>query len=204
MHGSVARGAYDERTSDLDVTVVLARPPSPEELEALARIHGSRPRVEGEYLVAGAWDEEHDAFNEGRHERWRLSVVNRTQLREQAIVLRGPHPSTFLEQATRAELLAEMRWNLDVYWPGILRRRRVWLREAWAWFGVLTLGRILYTLETGETISKPHARAWLRERHPEWAPLLDDRLGRLRRALAARRFVRERIAEGRRLLARIS
>jgi len=186
------------------VTVVLARPPGPAELEALARIHARRPRVEGEYLVAGAWADEHDAFNEGRHERWRLSVVNRTQLREQAIVLRGPHPSSFLEPPTRSELLAEMRWNLDVYWPARLRERRIWLTEAWAWFGVLTLGRILYTLETGETISKPQARAWLRERHPEWAPLLDDRLGRLRRALSARRFVRERIAEGRLLLARIS
>ena len=200
MHGSVARDAFDERLSDVDVTAVLARAPEPAELAELLRIHRRLPRVELELLVAGAWDAEHDALNEGRHERWRLSVVNRIQLREHAIVLRGPHPSSFLPEPTRAELLDEMRWNLDVYWPGKLRRRRLWLDEAWVRFGVLTLGRILYTLETGELISKPHARDWLRERHPWAAPLLDGRLGRVRRAVAARRFVRERIDEARHIL----
>lgn len=200
LHGSAARGAFDEQTSDVDVTAVLARAPTAAETARLLRLHRRLPRVELECLVAGDWHAEHDAFNEGRHERWTLSVVNRIQLRGDAVVVRGPHPSTFLPEPARDELLEEMRFNLEEYWPAKVRRLRLWLDGRWVGFGVATLGRILYTLETGELVSKPAALAWLRDRHPEWRPLLDGRLGRLRRARAARRFVAERVAEGRRLL----
>jgi hypothetical protein len=92
-----------------------------------------------------------------------------------------------------------MRDNLERYWAPKARRRLLWLDERWVHFGVTTLARILYTLETGELASKPEAVAWLRPRLPEVDALLDRR-GRLSRAVAARRFVRARIDEGRRRL----
>jgi hypothetical protein len=102
-----------------------------------------------------------------------------------------------------------MHENLSVYWAARAARPWLFLFDSMVDFAVLTLPRILHTLETGEIISKRAAASWLERRCPEWRSLVADTRGRfyplrssvrwrgrVRRAIATRRFVLAMIERG--------
>lgn len=215
--GSLPRGAFDPGRSDIDLVVLVGEPVGgvaegriQSAHRALLRNHPLARRMAGCFV----WHEENDWLSvwfHGGRLGWRrrngLGAVMRRELHRHATVLFGVEPGDVFPEATRGQLEAEMKCNLFEYWLPKVR---------WEWgrfffdegvdFAVLTLPRILYTLETGELITKPQAAAWIERRFPHWRELVADvrsrfgdaqpaprTLSRVRRAWATRRFVLEMI-----------
>jgi hypothetical protein len=94
-------------------------------------------------------------------------------LREHGLTLTGPLPRSFMP-VVPADLL---RREAAALLPILLGDLVTWIDiDTIAWgqrYAVVTVCRILYTLDTGEVASKPAALEWaLRTVDPRWRPLL--------------------------------
>jgi hypothetical protein len=189
--GSVALGAFDPRTSDVDVVTVMRTMPPRARLDALhVRLSA---RLECVYLAEG--ESSGVRYQRGRRRGiGTLTAVARTEIHAHPIVLAGAPPARVIARASPDELAAEMSWNLDVYW----RRQRARLPRFFFTsavdFAVGTLARILWTLRHGTVIAKREAVRWLPSALPQAAPLValsqDGRWRhRWRRARAVQRLI---------------
>jgi len=109
---------------------------------------------------------------------WRRGTVNtelvRWVLREHAVTLDGPDPSTLVDPVTTEQLRAEARAMADEYvaWAHQEPTSR-WKQP----YLVTTFCRILHTLETGRLVSKQAALEWARGELPnEWRDLVQRAL----------------------------
>lgn len=94
-------------------------------------------------------------------------------LREHGITLTGPTPQSFMPVVPADRVRREAALSL----PTLLDDLATWIDiEAIAWgqrYAVVTVCRILYTLDTSEVASKLGALEWaLRTLEPRWRPLL--------------------------------
>ena len=170
--GSAILDDWQTGQSDVDVLGILARNPTEPErrcLEAALRSEG--PKIEAEWFT-----------------RAELAIPQSTAVRAVALrtlvqgglSLRGVVPSQISDNSTLlAELLVA---NLQTYWfDWIGRARQPFSRFGlsmlgdWApaW-GVLGVARIIYTLRTGDIISKSGAGRWALSQFPEHARILTE------------------------------
>ena len=113
-------------------------------------------------------------------------VIQRHTLRERGITLAGPDPQTLIDPISQNELrramLAIMWWLME-----ILDDRVKITRRGYQSYIVLTMCRILYTLEYGAIASKAIAARWAQQTLGErWGPLIE-------RALVGRQHPEEEI-----------
>jgi predicted nucleotidyltransferase len=201
LQGSFALGDFDE-DSDVDFLVVTHGEVTDAQLAALRAMHRRiyalespwAQHLDGSYISkerlrrvetppSPLWYLDNGATELVRDEHCNTAVVRWT-LREHGVVLAGPDPKSLVEPVSADELRAEVRAALRdwVEWarephprfgPGAMSRRQQGLL-------VLSVCRILHTLECGRVTSKPEAGRWgLGALDPEWSPLI-------RRALADR------------------
>jgi predicted nucleotidyltransferase len=194
--GSLATGDFDH-ASDVDVVVVienavtnkqftelhalhkqLARLPlwCAEELEctyisreAIRRfdsenaVHPTLGRGEGEQLIMTTYDE-----------GW---VVQCHLLRTCGIVIAGPSPETLIEEVTPAALRTAMHGVLKTWGRWLRRSPNVLKIRGYQSYVVLSLCRILYTLQHGAVISKRNAARWASETlDRKWRALIEQAL----------------------------
>lgn len=225
VHGSIALRDYRHGSSDIDIIVVLAREVTETDRKRIDRLHRELIRLvplarllEGMYVSREALEGrdfsrtfpyvKHGRRRRGGH---RVGATARHMLREHAIALVGPPARELVPPVPAAEVVAEMDFNLNVYWARKARQPLLYLFDEPVDFAVLTLPRILHTLETGTMISKRAAAEVLDARYPQWRPLLDDvrgrfpsgdrsrfPLGRVARAVATVRYIRAMIADANR------
>ncbi len=191
VHGSAARGTLNPVSSDIDFLVVTADELPEEMIPALremhARIYASglpwATKLEGSYIpqnalrrydparachpalrVDGSFDVDHHASD------W---IIQRHVLREQAIVLAGPHPQTLIDPVTPEDLKRAALGILHEWWlPQLQDISRLRSPEYQA-YAVLTMCRILYTLKHGTVVPKPVAALWARASLDGcWVPLI--------------------------------
>lgn len=202
VHGSIAYGAWDEGTSDVDVLVLTTRRCTPADLAALREIHADvARRWPGTWLDASyvEWDERgrlgpgmaphpfhyrnvfHDAgvfdFNSPR---W--AAITWWQVLRRGIALAGPEPAALGFDVGRKAIVDESRRLVDSFWADWTRRRAQLsgLRHPWAvdWV-VLGLLRTWYTLREGDVVSKRAAAEYgLRHLPARWHGLVRDVLAR--------------------------
>jgi hypothetical protein len=198
LSGSLALGDFDPQSSDIDLVIVTDGPLSDDRFVALREMHarfaaGGSPwatKLEAVYVPEPAL--RRDAPSDAKYpvlERGCALVmdplesgwsVQRFTLREYGLAVAGPGPRTLLD-------------SVD---PNSMRRAGsaiagMWLEKArtdpswWAWFRqrdsqafvVLTLCRLLYTLESGAVASKPAAARWAQQTlGPRWAGLIERAL----------------------------
>ncbi len=194
LHGSLAHGGFDAY-SDIDVVVATEADPTNPQLEALQAMHNHLAardsnwsiQLEVSYLDRKAlrrYDPTrslHLKLNRGRHERLEQVVhdsdwvVVRHTLRDLAWVLFGAHPDSLIEPASPTDLRQAMHalfrsWVTTIPdQPASLQQRG---GQSWT---VLTLCRMLYTLERGTPVSKREAARWAQEALGEgWEQLIDE------------------------------
>ena len=174
LYGSLAAGDFDA-ASDVDVLVVTEEDISSETFAALAAMHariaqGDSPwaiQLEISYIPQAALrrhDAEHATHprldrGEGESLYWMQHdvdwVVQRHALREHGLVIIGPPPASLIEPVSEAELRGAMQ--------PLLQRREQSLRDhpadlnfrGYQSYVVLTVCRMLYTLEDGTVVTKP-------------------------------------------------
>ena len=195
--GSLALGAFNPNTSDVDLLIVVERPVSETEFASLDALHKRIPLEGNEF----AWPYEVSyldrqmlrRFEPGsRHVRagrvvgfgWQPHrqnwVIERWVVREKGIVLAGPDPKTLIDpvaeddirEAARSEVKIRVadwahEWNDGV-------NPAAWIEvQACQAFEVITVCRGLLTVEQGGMPSKLESVNWALEHLPEeWRPLV--------------------------------
>jgi len=184
LYGSLALGAFDRHGSDIDFVVVTDADLSNELFVALHDLHarfnagGSpwRAKIEAAYIPQGALRpnvptiarypqiEKGGALVMDHLESgW---VIQCYTLREHGVVVAGPNPRTLIDPIDPRTMRRVAAVHADV-WVEQARHDPEWLawvrhRENQA-FVVLTLCRMLYTLDSGAVASKPRAARWARK-----------------------------------------
>lgn len=217
LYGSLALGGFIEHTSDIDFLTVMVGEISEDDQLAIKTLHQKLRRVDpwvsrldGEYaeldqIEAGELDTPclfvADGSLAGRRE---VSKAGWLTLVQCGISVIGPEPATFIPDVPWADIAQEMSDNLGGYWVPKADSRCLFLSSAWLSFAVLTLCRILYTMDRHTVTSKPAAAEYALGILPaQWHRLIREALrvhsgepglslnvSRVVRAGKTRRFVR--------------
>jgi hypothetical protein len=195
LYGSLALGDFHPATSDIDFLVVTADDLADTEIEGLQTLHerlwagGSHwaRQLEGSYIPERALrrydpaDATHLHVYDGRifmqHHApdW---VITRYILREHGVVLAGPTPGTLIDPVTARDLRQAVAALVELWWAPLAVSPGRLQEPHYQRYIVLTMCRVLYTLEHGTVASKPAAARWAREALGQrWRGLIDRALG---------------------------
>lgn len=215
LFGSLAGGDFDQE-SDVDVAVVTDEEVSSDLFSALEAMHTRiadidspwATQLEVSYIPQTAlrrYDPTHTLhphIDRDRGERLHIAdhdqawVVQRDTLRERGITLIGPAPHTLIDPVSPDDLRQAMLALLQGWATRILADPARVNSRGYQSYTVLSLCRMIYTLEHGAVISKPAAarwaqatlgarwtalveRAWVGRQHPQLEATAEDIRGTL-------------------------
>ena len=195
LYGSLSSGDFNPRSSDIDFLIATTRELPPEQVQALKEMHARiaasglmwAKELEGSYIPLAdlrRYDPAH-ALHPSIGVDWDFGVnphgsdwiIQRHILRQQGVTLAGPPPAALIDPVSVDDLRRAVRETLRDWWQGhVVDSHRLESRIYQA-FAVLTMCRALYTLQTGDIVSKPVAAAWGRQTlEPRWAGLIERAL----------------------------
>jgi predicted nucleotidyltransferase len=202
LYGSLAYGGFD-RASDVDFVVVTAEELPDATISTLQEMHSRiakldswcATQLEGSYIprrALRAFDPQrvfHLHIDRGPGEPlkrmqiddprlsrawWGGWVFLRHVLWQDGIALAGPDPRTLVEPVRPGELRQAARANVEDWLAPLLDEPEELHHYGYQSYCVLTMCRLLYTLETDATTSKQAAARWAKERlEPRWAALIE-------------------------------
>jgi predicted nucleotidyltransferase len=191
LYGSLACGHFDRQSSDIDFLVVTTEELAEDVVTALANMHAcladeSRwaKELDGDYIPAGMLRRHDPARSRYPHLGWggvRLrveghgsdAVIMRHLLREWGMTVAGPPPRTLIDPVSPAELRQAVRALAREWWvPAIDDPARL-SDPHHLIYAVLTMCRLLYTVEHGAIVPKPVAAQWAQQAlEARWRPLV--------------------------------
>lgn len=183
LDGSLANGGFDEG-SDIDFVVVTEQDVSGDLFLALREMHErisalENPwaiQLEGSYISRRGvrrYDPAHVLFpnlERGQGERLKMAehdpiwAVHRWVLRERGIAVTGPDPRTLIDRVSAEELRTGSRHTLGTWAMRLAEQPEHMSSKGYQSYVVLTLCRILYTLDLGQVASKQIAASRAQER----------------------------------------
>jgi hypothetical protein len=193
LDGSLASGAFDV-DSDVDFIVVTDVDVSGELFDALQAMHDRIARIDNiwaiqleGFYISKQGIRRHDPahtlhvnIERGQGERLKMIRVDQTWdvhryiLRKQGIVLDGPPPEAFIDPLSPVQLEQAMRINLSGWATHFLEDGEPLKFCGYQSFVILSLCRILYTLQNDDVVSKAAAAHWAKTAlNAGWAPLID-------------------------------
>lgn len=199
LSGSLALGDFAPYRSDIDFVVVTDGDVSGDQLAALRAMHarfnaGDSPwatEVEAAYIPRDAlrrYDParaRHPHIERGADEVLDMDdlaidwIIHRAILREHGVIVAGPDPRTLIDPIHPNDMRRAVVELMDIWWgpmcddPAPLSRHTIGYQA----YAVLTMCRILYTLDTGGVVSKPVAARWAqRALGGRWASLIEQAL----------------------------
>ena len=193
LDGSLTSGDFDQ-DSDIDFIVVTDEDISGDLFLTLQAMHDRIAAIdslwaiqlEGSYISQHAlrrYDPEHALhpnIERGTGERLKMAdhgevwAIHRYVLRERGITVIGPSPQTLIDSVSPNELRRAMLPALHGWATQILNNPDWIIGRGYQSYVVLTLCRILYTLQLGDVVSKPKAARWANETVGErWEALID-------------------------------
>jgi hypothetical protein len=193
LEGSLASGDFDQE-SDVDFVVVTDLEITGDLFSALKAMHESIAAIdsswaiqlEGSYLSQQAlrrYDPTHALHPNivrGRGECLKMIhhdegwVIHRHVLRERGITLAGPDPETLVDPVSPTQLRQAMLSLLPGWAAQILHEPAQLRDRGYQIYIVLSLCRILYTLQHGTVVSKRVAAGWAPETpDARWVPLIE-------------------------------
>lgn len=172
LYGSVALDAFNEKKSDIDFIVLLKRPTTRDEIEAIREVHGRMNeqseygnRMDGMYIQVehvGKTNEHqppYPYFAEGKLDigHWDINHITWWILKTRGIHLQG-RPIAQLSLSTEWEdVLKTMDYNINEYWLRQTKEINNFLSDEMIDFTVSTICRIICTFEKQEILSKEGA-----------------------------------------------
>jgi hypothetical protein len=195
VSGSLSTGAFNLRTSDIDVVVATRAQTDAAANERIAELHlamlgwgGERWAERLEVLFTpvkalrshGVPDLEILELHpdEGfKVERLGADfILQKRMLREHGITLYGPKIARIVAPVTADELREAVLGNLRDWWRPQLEFPGQFLKRGYQAYAVLTMCRALCLLATGDLVTKPEAAAWaLRGPYLDvWHPLIES------------------------------
>jgi predicted nucleotidyltransferase len=196
LFGSLANGDFDQH-SDVDVLIVTDGVISEDRFHLLKVMHEGfqeidspwATQLEVSYFPLKAIrryepkQDHHPHLDRGLGEQLHVMahetdwIVQRHILRERGITVVGPEPKTFIDFVSGNDLQSAMLPILFQWYAKKLEQPNPFGTRGYQSYVVLSICRILYTLQTGEVVSKPVAARWAEEALDQrWAPLIDRAL----------------------------
>mgnify|MGYP001046057798 CR=1 FL=1 len=173
LYNSVALGAFDINKSDIDFITVINEEFTDEEIIKLKAIHEElntkfkyAKRMEGMYInidKIGKVNTDISPYiyfaNKSLHDYgyYDINYVTWWTLKNNGIGINSPDISNLNLNVEWNNIIDTMNYNLNEYWKKKINTKLIFLTNYWVEFSVLTLCRILYTLEHKEIISKTEA-----------------------------------------------
>jgi hypothetical protein len=191
LYGSLASGAFDSG-SDIDVVVVTDGDLSSVLFSNLHAMHlgiaaGDSPwatELEASYIPQSAlrrYDPTHTLHPRiERGETLRMEqhgsdwIIQRYDLRKNGIVMWGPSPQSLIDPISPGDLRRAAAATLREWWVRMLDDPGQLNSRGYQSYAVLTMCRILYTLEYCTVASKPVAARWAKSLGEEWIPLIEQ------------------------------
>ncbi len=182
LYGSLASGDFDQ-SSDVDFVVVTYDKIAGDLFPALQAMHARiaasdswwATELEGSYIPQHAlrrYDPTHALhphIERGRDESLRMMqhdsdwIIQRHILREQGLVVTGPAPHTLIDPVLPNELRRAVLEILHGWLAPMLDDPTRLNSRGYQSYTVLTMSRMLYTLQYGTVVSKPVAAHWAQE-----------------------------------------
>ncbi len=193
LEGSLANGDFDQ-DSDIDFVVATTEDIQGDLFETLRAMHDRLAemdtpwaiQLEGSYISElalvrydprHAW---HPNLERGRGERLKMAEhdrgwdIHRWVLRERGITLAGPAPQDLIDPISPAQLLQAMLASFPNWAVRFLDQPAFLSARGYQSYVVLTLCRVLYTLQFGAVVSKAAAGRWAQEAlDPRWKALIE-------------------------------
>jgi predicted nucleotidyltransferase len=167
LYGSLVTGDFSPARSDIDVLVLLEREPDAGATSELRELHATLaaahdPARRLHCLYASARDAADPAplrtyWYGDRMTQWQVKLLTQAELAAAGVALYGPWPPPGLGPVALADLQAAVREESMGYWRRVARRRRLWLKDTWVDFGLVTLPRAEALLTAGDLITKSEA-----------------------------------------------
>lgn len=186
LYGSSVSGGFDPDVSDIDLIAVTSSEAAELDLAGLDRMHRDVVKQHP------SWDDRLEVVYVARAALWSfrrggpLAVISPGEplhvrdgvelwlqnwylVRTSGVTLYGPDAATIVPPIARREFIAATARYADE-----VRRRSLDEASPVARaYAVLTICRALRTVRTKEQCSKQEGAAWVRQRRPEWAWLID-------------------------------
>lgn len=196
LDGSLARGGFDA-ASDIDFVAVVPSQLDDTTFAALQQMHAAIGQldyrlardIEGFYVpLAGLrrYDPANSLFanlERGATEclKWeqigQAWIVHRYILREYGLVLAGPPPASLIDAIPPSQLQSTMRTALQEWSDYVLAAPHLLTQPGYQSYAVLTLCRMVYTLQHADILPKAQAAAWGMTYFPaRWQPLISQAL----------------------------
>ncbi len=194
LEGSLANGGFDQ-DSDIDFVAVTDVEVTDDLFSSLQSMHDRIATIdspwaiqlEGSYLSRQALrrydpaNDIHPNIERGLGERLKqvrhqeVWNVHRHILRERGITILGPDPTALIDPITPTALKQAMLPALSGWATYLLNHPQEIRHRGYQSYIVLTLCRILYTLQSGEVASKLKSANWAKDVIVEtWKPLIED------------------------------
>ncbi|MBZ0291013.1 MAG: DUF4111 domain-containing protein [Anaerolineae bacterium] len=195
LHGSLALGAFQPHTSDIDCITTISRRSTDDDVTRLAAIHQALETrypdwpLSVSYLQWGDLGQfesniepypcYHDSVLHPRSYN-DINAVTWWLLKHRGVTLYGPSTDTMDFTIDWDRLVAEMHDNMNTYWAGFTRKPA---RIAWLWsdygvqWAVLGVLRQFYTFREQAITSKVGAGEYALEQLPaRWHPIIQEAL----------------------------
>ncbi|WP_459501670.1 nucleotidyltransferase domain-containing protein [Bacillus sp. C1] len=203
VYGSIALGAFHLDTSDVDFITVTREPISETKKLQITELHKKLSksmlgrRMDGMYIPLadlGKANEEMSQYvycAEGKSHtgHWDVNAVTWWTLKNQGITVIGEEANELPFQTPWSDVVETMQYNVKQYWSEKASRPYLFLIEEWVESAVVTMGRILYTLEHKTIVSKDEGLQYMiKLSAEEWMPLLQE-VERIRHNKGAKRTI---------------
>ncbi|BBH23587.1 nucleotidyltransferase [Paenibacillus baekrokdamisoli] len=194
LQGSIALRGFNKKRSDIDFLIVVNHELTAGELSIIRDIHEELKQkheyymvMEGQYTTLGHLDktikkpqELYPNYFYGEYMGLRNGWIDPTSLwitKYHGISVLGPDVNEINIQVDWDDLLLAMKYNLHSYWTDKVKDYTIFLQDDWVVDTVLTLGRILYTLQNKEMITKEQGGYYLLAvMTNEWHSLINEAL----------------------------
>lgn len=189
VYGSIALGAFHIETSDVDFVAVLNDSVNEAEKQQLVELHKKMSestlgkRMDGMYIPLADLGKYNHEINEyvycadGKADigHWDINAVTWWTLKNQGITVIGKEVEDLPFQIKWDDVVNTMKYNVEQYWSEKAKQPYLFFIEEWVESAVVTMGRILYTLDHKTIVSKDSGLQYLLERSAkEWEPLLKE------------------------------
>lgn len=194
LHGSLAIGDFNPDTSDIDYLVVTKDEISEHGMSSLVTMHSRitsidskwSSELEGSYIPRSAVrrydpaDCHHPRLERGETLRIRSHdsdwVIQRHVTYHHGVVMAGPPPKELIDPVLPDELrvaVLDLMWWWELQLADTMRIQK----SGYQTYAILTMCRILYTLEYGTVVTKPTAAHWATDSLGDrWSALIGQAL----------------------------
>lgn len=177
LYGSLATGTFDPDSSDIDFLVATQTEVEGVAFQKLQAMHTSLGQTDSKWAIQmeGAYislpelrrysERQHPYLDRGAsnlvmetfHTDW---VVQRYILREYGITLVGPPIRDLIDPISGDDLRQAMVAMMGIWWELMLDDPAPLNTDGYRAYAIMTMCRVLYTMETGDVLPKGAAVAW--------------------------------------------